>query len=86
MNVWNVPVQELFCVVKSETPRVWRWKLCEFQHTKIGNKFDCLEGVTVHLELANLCHEMKRSAVQHGFQAQFFLSFFLIFAKILFYD
>jgi len=34
MNVRNEPVQETFCVVKRETPPVWRWKLCEFQHRK----------------------------------------------------
>ena len=30
----NEPVQEMFCVVKCETPPVLRWKLCEFQHRK----------------------------------------------------
>jgi len=34
MNVWNEPVQEIFCVVKREPPPVLRWKLCEFQHRK----------------------------------------------------
>jgi len=32
--VRNDPVQEMFCVVKCETPPVLRWKLCEFQHRK----------------------------------------------------
>ena len=33
INVRNDPVQEMFCVVKCETPPVLRWKLCEFQHS-----------------------------------------------------
>ena len=34
INVRNEPVQEMFCVVKCETPPVLRWKLCEFQDRK----------------------------------------------------
>ena len=34
INVLNERVQEMFCVVKCETPPVLRWKLCEFQHRK----------------------------------------------------
>ena len=34
INVRNEPVQEMFCVVKCETPPVLSWKLCEFQHGK----------------------------------------------------
>ena len=34
INVRNEPVQEIFCVVKCETPPVLRWKLCEFQDRK----------------------------------------------------
>jgi len=34
MNVRNEPVHVMACVVKRETPSVWRWKLCEFQHGK----------------------------------------------------
>ena len=33
-DVRNESVQEMFCVVKRETPPVLRWKLCEFQHRK----------------------------------------------------
>ena len=33
-NVRNEPIQEMFCVVKHETPPVWRWKLCDFQYKK----------------------------------------------------
>jgi len=34
MNVRNEPVQEMFCVVKNDTPPVCTWKFCEFQHRK----------------------------------------------------
>jgi len=34
INVRNEPVQEIFCVVKLETPPVWMLRLCEFQHRK----------------------------------------------------
>jgi len=33
-DVRDESVQEMFCVVKRETPPVLRWKLCEFQHRK----------------------------------------------------
>ena len=35
INTRNAPVQEIFYVVKLETPPVWMCKLCEFQHRKI---------------------------------------------------
>jgi len=54
MNVQNEPVHGMFFVLKRETPPVWRWKLCEFQHRKsisrFGNKFDCGEGVRLVFE------------------------------------
>ena len=34
INVRNEPVQEMFCVVKCETPPVLRWNLFEFQDGK----------------------------------------------------
>ena len=34
MNVQIKPVHVMSCVVKCETPPVWRWKLSEFQHGK----------------------------------------------------
>jgi len=34
MNVWNIPLHDMVCVVKRENPLEWRWKLCEFQHGK----------------------------------------------------
>jgi len=32
MNVRIEHVHVMVCVIKRETPPVWRWKLCEFQH------------------------------------------------------
>jgi len=34
MNVRIEPVHVMACVVKRETPPIWRWKLGEFQHGK----------------------------------------------------
>ena len=34
MNVRNEPVNVMACVVKRETPPIWRWKLWESQHGK----------------------------------------------------
>jgi len=34
MHVQNEPDHVMACVVKRETPPIWRWKLCEFQHGK----------------------------------------------------
>jgi len=34
MNVRNELVHVMVCVVKRESPSVWRWRLCEFQHGK----------------------------------------------------
>jgi len=30
----NEPVHVMACVVKRETPPIWRWKLCELKHGK----------------------------------------------------
>ena len=46
----NEPVHDMACVVKRETPPLWRWESCEFQHRKSipvsGIIFRCLAGVT----------------------------------------
>jgi len=34
MNVRNEPLLVMACVVKRETPSIWRLKLCKFQHRK----------------------------------------------------
>jgi len=70
MNVQNEPIHDVACAVKRETPPVWRWKLCEFEHQKIisfGNKFDCVEGVTAFcwrcdkVKMRGTCLEAQKS-------------------------
>ena len=70
----------VLCSKKRKPPRMeveTLWVSTLKKNIRFGNKFDCLDGVTVQLELANLCHEMKRSAMQHGFQ--FFVLTLFIF-------
>jgi len=63
INVWNEPVQEIFCVVKNETPLVSRWKFCEFQNRKSisisGINFFVWMGSNPHVSSKDLTKGMS---------------------------